>query len=222
MKIPRLKMNARHLLASLFCLVFSMYGSQALAGTIVNSVHNLSGLPGTSGQICVVCHTPHGGDPGQAAPLWNHTITATVFTPYSSPTFDGAATIGDPAGVSRLCLSCHDGTVALDAFGGAPGTIFMGPPRNIGADGIANDHPISFDYEAARALDGGLNDSLSGDVIIGDVDQKTGTIDAVMLIDGKVECASCHDVHNKYAVVNTPLLRITYDQSAICLTCHVK
>lgn len=61
-----------------------------------------------SSEVCIFCHTPHTA--GKAA-LWNRQDSTTSYTPYSSSTVKAA--IGQPTGVSKLCLSCHDGTVAL-------------------------------------------------------------------------------------------------------------
>ena len=63
----------------------------------------------TESDVCIFCHTPHhaSGD----GPLWNHQMSGASYTPYSSSTLK--ATVGQPTGSSRLCLSCHDGTVAL-------------------------------------------------------------------------------------------------------------
>jgi hypothetical protein len=71
----------------------------------------------TESQICVFCHTPHGSDTTQATPLWNKTLQNTTYTPYSSSSLDAAAiqgaSAGQPLGSSKLCLSCHDGVMAL-------------------------------------------------------------------------------------------------------------
>jgi cytochrome c553 len=79
-------------------------------------------------EVCVFCHTPHGGRTdvaGGGAPLWNRALPAgTGYTNYDSPNFDnqqGTLTSG-PKGVSLACLSCHDGTIALDALINAPGS----------------------------------------------------------------------------------------------------
>jgi len=46
--------------------------------------------------------------------LWNHQMSSvTNYIVYTSPTLK--AVVGQPDGSSRLCLSCHDGTVALAA-----------------------------------------------------------------------------------------------------------
>ncbi|MFQ6108814.1 MAG: cytochrome C, partial [Candidatus Aminicenantales bacterium] len=92
---------------------------------ISGTAHDFSGDTwNTSGEICIVCHTPHNADTSvSAAPLWNHDVTTATYTLYSSSTLD--ATLGQPGDISKLCLSCHDGTVAIDSFGGATGSNFI-------------------------------------------------------------------------------------------------
>jgi predicted CXXCH cytochrome family protein len=200
-----------------------MFASALSAGTIIGSAHDFSNRGWSGGEICIVCHTPHNADITVAdAPLWNHELTTTVFELYDSPTFDGGATITQPAGSSILCLSCHDGTVALDSFGGATGSTYISGVYNLGTT-LLDDHPISFVYDASLvALDGGLIDPSATTVTIGSgEDTKTGTIQDIMLFNDQLQCASCHDVHNKFTD-GASLLRITKDGSAICLTCHDK
>jgi len=53
---------------------------------------------------------PHNANP--AVPLWNQTLsTGATYQPYASTTMK--ATVGLPTGSSKLCLACHDGTVAI-------------------------------------------------------------------------------------------------------------
>jgi predicted CXXCH cytochrome family protein len=175
-------------------------------------------------QTCIVCHTPHNADDTMTdAPLWNHEVTAVAtYTLYDSTTLD-ATDMGQPNGVSKLCLSCHDGTVAVDNYGDTTtGTIIMGAGAlsdtpAFGAD-LSNDHPISFTYNTALATaDGGLeNPSVALSGLVGG-----GTIDADLLYSGKLECASCHDVHNDAAVAQSLLVMPNTD-SDLCLTCHLK
>jgi predicted CXXCH cytochrome family protein len=151
------------------------------------------------------------------APLWNHAVTNKTFQLYNSPTLD--ATPSQPAGASRLCLSCHDGTVAVDSYGGNSGSIFLGGDVAVGADELSNDHPISFAYDDALASqDGGLFAPSSTASGLG------GTIAQDLLFNNQLECSSCHDVHNgaSAAAVNDSLLVITQANSQICLTCHNK
>ncbi len=187
----------------------------ALAQGISGTAHDFSAETwNTSGQLCIVCHTPHNADVSvSSAPLWNHAVTAATFTLYGSATLD--ATVGQPDGVSKLCLSCHDGTVAIDSYGGATGTTFMQPtdPGYVGTD-ISDDHPVSYVYDAALATaDGGLYDPTTQNSGLG------GTIDQDMLFSTKVQCASCHNAHDN---TNAPFLRKANSGSALCLTCHNK
>ncbi len=193
-------------------VAFAFGGQVAYAG-ISGSDHDFSGSGWSGGEICVVCHTPHAADTSvTGAPLWNHEVTTATFTPYSSSTL--TATVGQPTGTSKLCLSCHDGTVAIDSFGGATGTNFINGSDLIGTD-LSNDHPISFAYDTALATsDGGLNDPSSQNSGLG------GTIDEDMLFNGNMECASCHDVHDSAG--NSKLLVKSNASSALCLTCHNK
>jgi hypothetical protein len=101
----------------------------ALGGTIEGSRHDLSALnrrgygsatgPMTGGsfneyrEICVYCHIPH--ESGNSAPLWNRQLPdQTGYQMYSSPNFDSDVP-NAPDGISLACLSCHDGSVAVDA-----------------------------------------------------------------------------------------------------------
>jgi predicted CXXCH cytochrome family protein len=174
--------------------------------------HDFSSQPWSGGEICVVCHTPHFADTSVTdAPLWNHEVTAASYSLYSSPTLDAAPS--QPDGSSKLCLGCHDGTVAVDSFGGMPGTRFVFPASLIGTD-LTDDHPISIIYDTALATaDGELFDPQSAPSGLG------GTIDDDLLLAGKIQCSSCHDVHgagfDKFLIKSNAA-------SALCLTCHDK
>lgn len=195
--------------------------STGLFALITGSAHDFSGYGWSGGEICAPCHTPHNALVPQLIPLWNHTTAAGPWSPYvdtGTGTLD--AVVGQPAGVSRACLSCHDGSLAVDAFGGAAGTTMIGTINanaDFGTD-LTNDHPISFTYDDALATtDGELHAPSTTNV-----PSLGGTIQNTMLFGGNLECASCHDVHNTTAVVGTPLLRITNAASVLCLTCHNK
>ncbi len=181
---------------------------------ITGTPHDFQSKGYTGGKICIVCHTPHNADLTTAdAPLWNHEVTAATFQVYTSTTLD--ATVGQPDGISKLCLSCHDGTVAIDNFGGtgAGDTEYVTGDALVGTD-LRNDHPISFVYDDTLATgDGGL---------FAPTTQASGlgsTVQSDMLFGNKLECASCHDVHD-----NTiePFLRKSNAASVLCLTCHDK
>jgi len=88
-------------------------------------------------EICVFCHTPHGGDNSAAVPIWNRQLnTPTAYKRYSSlgsTTFDAQeAPIGS---VTIACLSCHDGGQAIDAVLNRPGSGGYYPPNPNGGYG---------------------------------------------------------------------------------------
>ena len=186
--------------------------------TIVGSAHDFSTQSwNTTGEICICCHTPHNANISVPdAPLWNHQLTVATFQLYTSPTFNGSSTITQPSGSSKLCLSCHDGTVALENFSTTTnGTHYISGINNLGND-LRNDHPISFVYDASLAsADPGLWNPTTHPSGIG-----SGTIAQTMLFNNKMECASCHDVHNSTGVAH--LLLKSNAASALCLTCHNK
>ncbi len=228
---------------------FSMFSNIAQAGTIKGSVHDFSKIVNadytngtaigwsTGGEICVVCHTPHASDETVTlAPLWNHKVTGSTFTMYdsgtSSPSFDGT-TEAVTNGVSVLCLSCHDGSVAIDSFGDTTGGDMIGDTdlatgsRNIGETSggngnLKNDHPISFVY-TEDSTDAGMHPSSRSVTIGSGTRTNDGTIASEMLSGGKVQCTSCHDVHNNFVnAENYRLLKVSMQGSALCLTCHNK
>lgn len=215
----------KHLTLILFLMGINL---TATAGTIVGTAHDLSLSGYSGGEICVVCHTPHASDTTvNTAPLWNHGITTATFAMYTSPSLD-AIQDNQPGGISKLCLSCHDGVTAIDSFGGNIGSNVMNGSKAVGSDGLTNDHPISITYDTALAqLDQGLHDPSITNVTIGAGGDKTrtGTVAAVMLSNGKVQCSSCHDVHNNFVgpgTNNKPFLKVSKSGSQICLTCHNK
>ncbi|MCB0284940.1 MAG: cytochrome c3 family protein [Calditrichae bacterium] len=195
---------------AVFILGVNLFGQN-----IVGSAHDFSSDSwNTTGQICIVCHTTHNADVSvNDAPLWNHETTASSFTPYTSSTLD--ATAGQPDASSKLCLSCHDGTIAVDNFNGkTSGTHFLTGNPNVGTD-LNDDHPVSITYDAALAsADGGLYNPTTTNSGLG------GTISEDLLIGNQVQCASCHDVHNGSGI--DKLLRKSNNASALCLTCHDK
>ena len=184
---------------------------------ITDSDHNFIGQGfNPTGEICIVCHAAHNNNNAAGELLWNHELSTADYIVYSSPTFNQTAA-NPPSGASKLCLSCHDGTVSLDSFGGGAnsGSGFIGGDANFGTD-LGNDHPISFPYVAAAGEE--LHPTTTN-VTFGD--GTTGSL-GDMLFGDQVECSSCHDVHNTKSGNNSTLLLITNDASQLCLTCHEK
>ena len=205
-------------------LAFLLATMPAVAGTITGSAHDFTTSAWSGGRICVACHAPHKTDTSISdAPLWNHANTSATYTLYSSPTMN--ATVSQPGGGSKLCLSCHDGTVAVNSFGGVTGSTMISAVNNLGTN-LKASHPIGFTYDTALATaDGSLHDPATKAVTIGTGAQsKTGTIAAVLLYGGKMECDSCHDVHNTFTVgsAGTGLVKVDQSGSKVCLACHNK
>jgi hypothetical protein len=195
----------------------------AVAGSIVGSAHDFSGYNWSGGEVCIACHSSHNTNSSViVAPQWNHALSVQTYGLYSAPSIK--ATIAQPGERSKLCLSCHDGTVAVDSFGGVTGSKYISSAHNLGT-GLNDDHPIGFLYDTALAnLDGTLFDPSTKSVTIGSGGTiQTGTIASLLLYDGgQLECSSCHDVHNKYTVGTTGLMKVASNGSAICMACHKK
>ncbi len=198
---------------------FLFLAASALAqpnpNSIIFSKHNLSvSGPGalrssTEREVCVFCHTPHNatGD----GPLWNHAMSAAAYTPYSSSTLK--AVVGQPTGASKLCLSCHDGTVALGMVGSRPAPIPMqsgaatisSGRSYIGTD-LSAHHPVSFDYQSSYAASAG--ELRAPATLVNNV-----RLDRA----GQLQCTSCHDPHNnQYGT----FLVMDNTASALCVQCH--
>jgi len=191
------------------------------AGTVVGTKHDLSAQGLGTNEICIFCHTPHNAKSPQLAPLWNHASTTATYTLYSSPTMD--RTPLQPRNSSKHCLSCHDGTVAIDSYGSRTGTNLMpgipGTPGspNMGTD-LSDDHPVSVQWSHQTCTSGTMpcctlecHTSLDPDGM-----PFYGTSGNRYL-----ECATCHEPHNKYDA-NQKMLRRPLAGSDICLTCHGK
>ena len=188
---------------------------------VENTKHNLSTTgPGpvranTGTKVCVYCHAAHGGEPA-VAPLWNRSLSTLTYALYDSSTLE--ATTSQPSGDSKLCLSCHDGTLALGTVGvengWAPAVIPMtgtsggfipdgsgdqsGDTRNIGDD-LSNDHPISFAYDNTLAANDGelrtLPVTTGGTTHVGNSVKGVNPKPTLPLKFNQMECATCHDPH---------------------------
>ncbi len=235
------KMRVNYIAIVIGTLLLLGNSQAAKISDIANTKHNLSMTWGGEGvdprsvtatsesQICVFCHTPHGASISTTAPLWNRSLEgdagySATYSMYNSSSMEASQLAGAPptapTNSSKLCLSCHDGVIAVGAvnvLNGGPSTIAMnntgtggvmpdgnygansGNTRNIGTD-LTNDHPISITYNSALALaDGELSDPLASPHV---GVRGPGLRPLIPLIpdpqDGntpKLECVSCHDPH---------------------------
>jgi predicted CXXCH cytochrome family protein len=167
--------------------------------------------------------------------LWKHATTTKSFTMYDSPSFDGHSTqTAQPSGASKACLSCHDGSLAVNqsfdgswfsgsVSGGVTNAQYVGVSRQIAADGnLTTTHPISFDYNDVASKDPEIYPaSTTLAFATGDLAGKTV---AALLKNGRMECSSCHDPHKTkgYAPSDSFMRVIRNDYSELCRSCHNK
>ena len=181
---------------------------------IVGSKHDLSTQSWSNSEVCFPCHTPHHANP-TVPPLWNHTVSTATYTLYTSERLKNPVAM--PGYASVVCLSCHDGTVAVDALGGAAGASFMSGKALIGTD-LSNDHPVGALWAHGSGFNG-LCSSCHGRSM-GRMITK-GERMALPFYKKRVECASCHDAHNKGAGEKA-FLRKKIAFSELCYHCHSK
>ena len=183
--------------------------------------HNLSVASGSSvttqGSLgCTFCHAPHSGL-GGVTPLWNQKLSSSAYTPYTSSTYKETGSGVPPilGKASSLCLSCHDGTVSIGqtaAYGTVPVQGNMNPKNVLGTD-LTGSHPFNLVLPIKDAPD--LAASL---VAQGTTADATG---AVKLINGNIECTTCHDPHVQAidTVAQNFLVRDSTN-GQLCLACH--
>ncbi len=218
-------------------------------GLVDNTKHNLSTTgPGsikslTETEVCVFCHIPHSAQAGR--PLWNRSMPSSSYTLYESdyldrlnypkPTSLGASK-GTPGSLSRQCLSCHDGTIAIgdiylvrgnllgdtliDMMGvDGAGMMPVGAMGNIGTD-LSLHHPVGYEYDPSVAISFGEGSRDSELKLIPDTPIRTYTYSGKKYI----ECSSCHDPHTE----NKKFLRVksgaNHGQNVrnTCTSCHDK
>jgi len=216
---------------------------------------------------CFFCHIIHKTNTNRSgvattetlAPgymLWNHQLSSqATYGVYSSDTFNAALTaagvaaptdlgarnnLGSPT-VSNLCLSCHDGTIAIAQFyeggfglpangsywynghGTLPGSTTMYTGMQI--DDLTKTHPVHFQYTPALATAAQLKTPASNGLSV----DGNG---AVPLYGGSgyMECTTCHDPHNGATIVSGtvfPFARLALQNAenaasgGYCTYCHL-
>lgn len=182
----------------------------------MNTKHNLSmSGPGllykssSESRVCIFCHTPHNSAPD--TPLWNKEMKANNYSVYTSPTLQAGKynPLPQPFGPTKLCLTCHDGTIAL-------GTVLGG--QNLGLSASLTDvspsyfglnlsahHPVSFPYSASLPNPELANvESLPLTLTLGGTDE--------------VHCTTCHNPHDD---TYGNFLVMDNSSSQLCSSCHL-
>lgn len=108
-------------------------------------------------EICVYCHTPHGSVSGADKPLWNRQDSNETYSPYTSSSLNATdLDMANLATPSKLCLSCHDGSIAIGAVSNAPGSgvgsQITFPAANFGATAppVAGSMPLGRNQSSAE------------------------------------------------------------------------
>lgn len=212
---------------------------------INNSKHDFSssGAGGmwnnpTVDQVCVFCHVPHQATSTIA--LWNRNNPTQSFNIYTSQFYSAAdgLVINQPQTETRRCLSCHDGSIAIDAMVRPPANFVPNPapsalgdiyypgspygsgganiggnyPGNSNVNNLSDDHPVSFTYDANLAIAAALYDPSA---------MTTQQLPLYGAQKNQLECPTCHDVHNTSGGYSY-FLRMSNAQSGLCLNCHKK
>jgi len=196
-----------------FALLFaSVAASAQLQGSkpILNSPHDLTAGTQSSANICEFCHVPHTAK--TTVGLWGHDITPSqTYSPYASSTYtQGAVTM--PAGSpSRMCLSCHDGTLGLSTTL-ASTTKTLSAEANLGTN-LSQDHPFGFDQWLA-------NNNLR-DELFSTTPRATANA-SVKLWNGRIECTTCHEPHRPDIDRQRPAMFLSVDNAKgeMCRACH--
>jgi hypothetical protein len=197
---------------------------------VIDTVHNLSASgPGEiraldETEVCKFCHIPHSAVAPQQ--LWAQRLSQTQYqVPEMRQGGPVKMSAPQPDGSSRLCLSCHDGTVALGEIGGRPRRIGMAggdrlsPGRKgyIGTD-LSGSHPISF---VVPVQDPDLTGE-SSDMALRPLSAIRADPDILIDINGKMQCTTCHDPHSDryYQQDVVPRFWVKPSVQEVCLACH--
>jgi predicted CXXCH cytochrome family protein len=202
------------ILAAILCVGGSAFAQKSgMAG----GSHDLRITQTNGPDWCRACHTPHAAN--TAGLLWSRTASSNTYTTWTGVSgFQGGTATVSAATSSGACLSCHDGTVAMNSLlvgvNGStwfPNTMITGSARLGGTTGnvLTSEHPVGFSYDTSYTAKGNL-------ATVANVTSITG---GLKLFGGanNMECGSCHDPHSSTG----SFLRKVNTASALCLTCHI-
>lgn len=229
-----------------------MMAGEPASGQVDGSKHDFSGtLAGSASTgVCSMCHTPHQGVQTQMA--WNHTLSTNTHFWTEGSTADGTPlpTITPSwGGVSKLCLSCHDGSVAIGDIAWFNQQAWTGPnaidSNTHDGDGVqignrfgdlTGNHAFAMPYpwnntastynnvtsSPAAVLSGWQPDPTANGIRLFNQVGQTVTAGTLTGSTG-IECASCHDLHDGPDVEDKFFLRGSTDArdpNYICTKCH--
>ena len=248
----RLRLRLRSGFSFSTLILIFLFCTPVVYARVVTTKHNLSvSGPGTikadvstgETEICVFCHTPHHTVAVSEGPLWNHSLSSANYIVPSNED-PGRTTMlstpGQPDLGAKLCLGCHDGTVAIGMVVNTPGPGSRGPiamesgtttippgSTNLTTD-LSGHHPVSV------AINTQLRDDklaqCAESIVFFYIDFPEGAVKLRptnnlyldqypgVLIKGKpsgIQCASCHNPHND------PIGKfLVDDKNSLCIECH--
>jgi len=203
-----MRISMKAVLAALIVCIASISANAARApkSAVFGSAHDFKTTGafspgGASYTLCNFCHIAHkfGSAPtGPGYLLWNHQLSSVSnYGVYTSDSMRSTPNdLGGQMVVSNLCLSCHDGTVAVNQwyevvagknFQPLPqGTLMMGADMTV--RDLSKQHPVNFNYpDAATAAAIGIQPAADLNSVDGNGN--------VPLFSGRMQCATCHDPH---------------------------
>lgn len=211
------------------CILAVVVGLTSPAGSqesVRDTRHNLSvSGPGSvravsETRVCVFCHTSHNAV--FQAPLWNRENPGGTYQMYWSETMDAygsSAEAPQPNGSSKLCLSCHDGTIALGStvsegrieMQGGITTMPTTSDANLGRD-LSGDHPVSFTVTDHLVT----TNNAKGDVSLRSVSEMRNHPLVRLDRENRIQCTTCHDPHrDPYGD-----FLLTAKPGELCIACH--
>jgi len=232
-------------LLALMMLSATGFAQKSSKNNIIGSAHDLRAGFAKYGfnsyALCNYCHIAHktadSTYPSNIGPLlWNHTLSSvTSYGVYTSDIFQSYGTdIADLGPLntgayvtSNLCLSCHDGTVAIASFYEASMTglngkcytdsngncLFTTMPGPYTIRDLTNTHPVNFTYYGASWInEAGVLAPASAWSVDG--------AGSVPLENSKMQCWTCHDAHNGKSGIfeqNFP----SQNSGTFCTYCHI-
>lgn len=213
-------------IAATVVLAIGLAGPAGPQESVRDTAHNLS-VTGRGSvravsetRVCVFCHTSHNA--AFQAPLWNRESTGGTYQMYWSETMDAYRSSGEapqPSGSSKLCLSCHDGTIALGSTVSSgriemQGGITSMPSTSgsyLGRD-LSGDHPVSFPVTDHLIS----TNNAKGDVPLRSLSEMRSHPVVRLDAQDRIQCTTCHDAHaDPYGD-----FLLTAKPGELCTACH--
>ena len=216
-------------------VVLSFAWAAAALAQIKGSKHDFTAAAWAQGQPCVPCHLVQAPTARDAlgnsvtGVVWNRALPpASGYRMYVGGTIASGQELDT---TSLLCMSCHDGAIALDSFSGACGSVFIGtgaganPRARFGSD-LTGEHPVG----AAGAWPTAPHDSALVDPVLR---ERQGIMPLGKLASSgrpAVGCRTCHDPHNiagnehmlwvRNSGMTSTVDGRTVSGSGLCFNCH--